>query len=78
MKAYIPETTKIIIAQRTASIEDADRIIIMDSGRIAAVGTHSELLKSSEIYREIYVSQNKASSDEGILTSQKEGKANEQ
>lgn len=75
MRAYIPETTKIIIAQRTASIEDADRIIIMDSGRIAAVGTHAELLKSSEIYREIYVSQNKASSDEGILESQKEGKA---
>ncbi len=73
MKAYIPETTKIIIAQRTASIEDADRIIIMDSGKIAAVGTHSELLKSSEIYREIYVSQNKASSDEGIKVSQKEG-----
>ncbi len=63
MRAYIPETTKIIIAQRTASIEDADRIIIMDSGRIAAVGTHAELLKSSEIYREIYVSQNKASAD---------------
>ncbi len=78
MRAYIPETTKIIIAQRTASIEDADRIIIMDSGRIAAVGTHSELLKSSEIYREIYVSQNKASSDEEIMISQKEGKANEQ
>lgn len=73
MRAYIPETTKIIIAQRTASIEDADRIIIMDSGRIAAVGTHAELLKSSEIYREIYVSQNKASSDEGIKVSQKEG-----
>lgn len=78
MRTYIPETTKIIIAQRTASIEDADRIIIMDSGKIAAVGTHAELLKSSEIYREIYVSQNKASSDEGILESQKEGKADEQ
>lgn len=78
MRTYIPETTKIIIAQRTASIEDADRIIIMDSGKIAAVGTHAELLKSSEIYREIYVSQNKASSDEGIKASQKEGKADEQ
>ncbi len=78
MRAYIPQTTKIIIAQRTASVEDADRIIIMDSGRIAAVGTHAELLKSSEIYREIYVSQNKASSDKGILESQKEGKADEQ
>ena len=50
----------------------------MDSGRIAAVGTHSELLKSSEIYREIYVSQNKASSDEGMIASQKEVRANEQ
>ncbi len=60
MKTYIPETTKIIIAQRTASVEDADRIIVMEGGRINAVGTHEELLKSNEIYREIYISQNKA------------------
>ena len=52
-KAYIPETTKIIIAQRVASVQDADMIIVMDNGRIAATGTHDELLRSSEIYREV-------------------------
>ena len=52
-KTYIPETTKIIIAQRVASVQDADMIIIMDNGRIAATGTHDELLRSSEIYREV-------------------------
>lgn len=60
MKEYIPETTKIIIAQRTASVEDADRIIVMDKGTINAIGTHSQLLAENEIYREIYTSQNKA------------------
>lgn len=60
MREYIPLTTKIIIAQRTASVEDADRIIVMDGGTIHAIGTHAELLKSNDIYREIYTSQNKA------------------
>ena len=57
---YIPETTKIIIAQRVASVQDADRIIVMDGGTIQNIGTHEELLKTSSIYREVYTSQNKA------------------
>ncbi|MCQ2440811.1 MAG: ABC transporter ATP-binding protein/permease [Clostridia bacterium] len=56
-KKYIPETTKIIIAQRVASIMDADLIIVMENGTITAKGTHNELLKTSEIYREVYEQQ---------------------
>ena len=66
MRTYIPETTKIIIAQRTASVEDADKIIVIDDGRIAEVGTHKELLNNSVIYREIYISQNKADNSEDV------------
>lgn len=60
MREYIPETTKIIIAQRTASVEDADRIIVMDRGSIINIGSHKQLMAESEIYREIHISQNKA------------------
>ena len=63
LKDYIPATTKIIIAQRTASVEDADRIIVMDGGRIDDIGSHAELIKRNAIYREVYTSQNKEGHD---------------
>ena len=56
-RKYIPDTTKIIIAQRIASVQDADMILVMDNGKIAACGTHDELMQSSEIYREVYEQQ---------------------
>ena len=56
-RSYIPETTKIIIAQRIASVEDADLILVMDNGRVSAMGKHGELLKTSDIYREVYEQQ---------------------
>ena len=56
---YIPDTTKIIIAQRISSVQNADMIIVMDDGRINAAGTHEELLESCDIYREVYESQQK-------------------
>ena len=62
-KEYIPDTTKIIIAQRISSIEDADKIIVMDNGKINAIGNHDELLKNNEIYKEVYYSQNKVGDD---------------
>jgi len=56
-KEEIPHTTKLIIAQRVASVQDADLILVLEGGKIAAAGTHTELLNSSEIYREVYDSQ---------------------
>lgn len=60
---YLPETTRLIIAQRITSVQDADRIIVMEGGRIASIGTHDELMESSKIYRETFVSQNKMSEE---------------
>ena len=59
----IPGTTKLIIAQRISSVEQADRIIVMEQGRINGFGTHEELLANNEIYRDVYESQTKGSGD---------------
>ena len=64
-KQYIPDTTKIIIAQRIASVQDADLILVMDNGRIAEYGTHDELMASSPIYRETYEQQTRKTGGEG-------------
>ena len=63
-KDYIPETTKIIIAQRIASVMDADMILVMENGRIAQMGSHEELLKTSQIYREVYEQQTKGGEED--------------
>ncbi len=63
LRDQMPETTKIIIAQRITSVQDADRIIVLDEGKISDIGTHEELLKRSEIYREVYHSQQKGADD---------------
>ena len=59
----IPDTTKLIIAQRISSIQSADRIIVMEDGRINGFGTHEELLENNPIYQEVYHSQTKAGGD---------------
>ncbi len=62
-KKYIPETTKIIIAQRISSVMEADMIIVMENGKISAVGDHNKLMKESEIYREVYTQQTNGGDD---------------
>ena len=61
----IPETTKIIIAQRIASVQDADLIVVMENGRINGLGTHEALLQTNQIYREVYESQTRGGADDG-------------
>ncbi|MCI5952643.1 MAG: ABC transporter ATP-binding protein/permease, partial [Anaerostipes sp.] len=63
-KEFIPETTKLIIAQRVSSVQDADKIIVMDNGSISGWGSHEELLRSNPIYREVYESQMKGGEDD--------------
>lgn len=64
LSQYMPQTTKLVIAQRISSVQNADRIIVMDDGCINAIGKHDELLKTCEIYREVYESQQKGDSKE--------------
>jgi ATP-binding cassette subfamily B protein len=65
LKNELPQTTKLIIAQRVASVMDADKILVLDDGNIVDFGTHEELLSSSPIYREVFNSQTKGGDDNG-------------
>ena len=65
VRDYENTEKKIIIAQRIASVQDADKIIIMDGGTISAIGTHEQLLRDNEIYQELYTSQNKGGDNNG-------------
>ena len=61
----LPDTTKIIIAQRISSVQDADMILVLDGGRVNDIGTHDELLQRNEIYREVFASQQKGGTEDG-------------
>ncbi len=72
-KEFIPETTKIIIAQRVSSVQDADRILILDGGKIQDIGTHEELLGRNETYQDLYYSQNKVTGEQATDAANKGG-----
>mgnify|MGYP000711254737 FL=1 len=77
-KNEIPGTTKLIIAQRISSVKDADRIIVLDDGKVTGFGTHDELMSNNEIYREVYESQTQGGSgdfDENKENTVKAGEA---
>ena len=63
LRTYLPDATKIIIAQRTSSVQDADRILVLDNGHIAGLGTHEELMESCPFYRDTYLAQNRTSQE---------------
>ena len=65
LRDTMPEATKIIIAQRIISVKNADLILVMDDGQIAQMGTHDQLMQTSEIYRDIYISQQEGGSIDG-------------
>ena len=68
MREYIPATTKLIIAQRISSVQDADKIVVLDGGKIIAMGSHAELIDSCDVYRETYLSQNNSGGEKDGTT----------
>ncbi len=75
LATYLPDTTKIIIAQRTSSVEHADRILILDNGHIAGLGTHDELMETCDIYRDTYIQQNRTGEDEAGAEAERDADA---
>ena len=77
LATYLPDTTKIIIAQRTSSVEHADRILVLDNGHIAGLGTHAELMQTCDIYRDTYESQNRTGEEDEVAVATADGATTE-